>query len=58
MFILKNEMEDTMRDTHISRLNAGEWNVVAGLLFADMLINFEKIGDHSYNIAEAVAGIK
>ncbi|MFH1623729.1 MAG: Na/Pi cotransporter family protein [Pseudomonadota bacterium] len=53
-----NEMEDTMRNTHIVRLNAGECKVEPGLIFADMLINFEKIGDHSYNIAEAVVGIK
>lgn len=53
-----DEMEDTMRDAHISRLNSGDCEVEPGLIFADILTNFEKIGDHSYNIAEAVVGKK
>jgi len=53
-----NEMEDTMREAHIQRLNAGVCSVDAGLIFIDMLTSFEKIGDHCYNIAEALAGLK
>lgn len=53
-----DKMEDAMRDAHISRLNSGDCGVEPGLIFADMLTNFEKIGDHSYNIAEAVVGRK
>ncbi|MBT8356275.1 MAG: PhoU domain-containing protein, partial [Deltaproteobacteria bacterium] len=29
-----------------------------GLVFIDMLTNFEKIGDYCFNIAEAVTGLK
>lgn len=53
-----NEMEDTMREAHIKRLNAGICSVDAGLIFIDMLTSFEKIGDHCFNIAEAIAGVK
>lgn len=53
-----NEMEDSMRQAHIQRLNAGICAVDAGLIFIDMLTSFEKIGDHCYNIIEAVVGIK
>lgn len=53
-----NEMEDNMRAAHIQRLNAGICSVDAGLVFIDMLTSFEKIGDHCFNIAEAVVGIK
>ena len=53
-----NEMEDSMREAHIQRLNAGVCAVDAGLVFIDMLTSFEKIGDHCFNIAEAVVGIK
>ncbi len=53
-----NEMEDSMREAHIQRLNIGVCAVDAGLVFIDMLTSFEKIGDHCFNIAEAVVGIK
>ncbi len=53
-----NEMEDSMREAHIQRLNTGVCAVDAGLVFIDMLTSFEKIGDHCFNIAEAVVGIK
>ena len=53
-----NQMEDSMREAHIQRLNAGICAVDAGLVFIDMLTSFEKIGDHCFNIAEAVVGIK
>jgi phosphate:Na+ symporter len=53
-----NHLEDTMREGHIERLNNGICMVDPGLVFIDMLTSFEKIGDHCFNIAEAVAGIK
>jgi phosphate:Na+ symporter len=51
-------MEETLRNNHIARLNTGECSVVAGLIFIDMLHNFEKIGDHTFNVAEAIIGVK
>ncbi len=48
--------EETMRTNHIRRLNTGECGVMPGLIFIDMLHNFEKIGDHTYKLAEAVVG--
>jgi phosphate:Na+ symporter len=53
-----NRLEDTMREGHIKRLNDGICEVDSGLVFIDMITNFEKIGDHAFNIAEAVVGIK
>ncbi len=53
-----NYLEDTLRQAHIDRLNAGTCSVETGLVFIDMLTNFEKIGDHVFNVAEAVVGIK
>lgn len=53
-----DELESTLRNNHISRLNTGECAVLPGLIFIDMLHNFEKIGDHTYNISEAVIGEK
>jgi len=53
-----DQLEETLRNNHISRLNTGECAVMQGLVFIDMLHNFEKIGDHTFNLAEAVVGKK
>ena len=53
-----DDLEDVLRNNHISRLNTGECSVLPGLVFIDMLHNFEKIGDHTYNVAQAVVGRK
>lgn len=53
-----DELEDQYRKHHISRLNTGECAVIPGLIFIDMLHNFEKIGDHTHSISRAIAGKK
>lgn len=53
-----DNLEATLRNNHIARLNTGECAVLPGLVFIDMLHNFEKIGDHTFNVAEAVIGHK
>ncbi len=53
-----DDIEERLRDNHIKRLNTGECTVNSGLIFIDMLHNFEKIGDHTYNFAKAVVGKK
>ena len=53
-----DELEENLRNNHITRLNTGECAVLPGLIYIDMLHNFEKIGDHTYNVAEAVVGRK
>ena len=53
-----DEMRERMRDNHVNRLRNGVCTVDPGLVFVDMLNNFEKIGDYCFNIAQAVAGIR
>lgn len=53
-----DRLEEGLRNNHISRLNTGECTVLSGLLYIDMLHNFEKIGDHTYNLSEAIRGVK
>ncbi len=53
-----DDLEEKLRNNHIKRLNTGECTVNSGLIFIDMLHNFEKIGDHTFNIAKAVVGKK
>jgi phosphate:Na+ symporter len=51
-----NEMTDKFQQDHMQRLEQGRCNVRSGLVFLDIINNFEKIGDHLTNIAEAVLG--
>ncbi len=53
-----NRLKYKFSNNHINRLNQGACDVISGFVFLDILTNFEKIGDHSYNIGEAVLGIK
>lgn len=42
------------RDKHIQRLYDGKCNAFAGAIYLDIISTFERIGDHSTNIAESV----
>ncbi|NNK86067.1 MAG: Na/Pi cotransporter family protein [Desulfobacterales bacterium] len=53
-----DHMREKMRQNHISRLRSADCSLDPGLVFIDMLTNFEKIGDYCFNIAEAVTGLK
>ena len=41
------------QDNHITRLRAKECHTEAGIVFAKVLHDLERVGDHSYNIAWA-----
>ena len=49
-----NKLDKKLRNNHIDRLKSKKCKVPAGVIFLDMLTNFEKIGDHLTNIAQAV----
>jgi phosphate:Na+ symporter len=53
-----NDMREDMRGNYLMRLQSGMCTVDPGLILVDMLTSFEKMGDHCYNVAEAVAGVK
>lgn len=53
-----DEMEASLRNNHITRLNTGECGVLQGLIYIDMLHNFEKIGDHTFNLTKAILGAR
>lgn len=46
--------QKTYREKHIQRLYDGKCNAFAGAIFLDLMSTFERIGDHSTNIAESV----
>ena len=47
-------LEEQLRDNHISRLKNKICHIRSGMIFLDVISNFERIGDHSKNIAEYV----
>ena len=53
-----DELEASLKMNHIARLNTGECAVAPGLVFIDMLHSYEKIGDHTFNVSEAILGVK
>ena len=49
-----DKMERAFRKKHIIRMNQGECNGTAGIVFVDIISNLERIADHAVNIAEEV----
>jgi len=48
-----NAMENELQHGHQARLEAGDCDVISGVVFLDMVANLEKVGDHLTNVAEA-----
>jgi len=53
-----NAMRDRLRQSQLDRLARSESDGASGILFMDLITSFEKIGDHSFNVAEATVGVK
>lgn len=51
-----NKLTMELRQNHIQRLNEGVCKVLSGIVFLDLISNFEKIGDHLTNVGQAVIG--
>lgn len=47
-----DDMSETLRNNQIGRMKAGRCSAEAGILFSEMVTDFERIGDHALNIAE------
>lgn len=52
-----DRLEELLRDKHIQRLSKNKCNAHSGAVFLDAISNFERIGDHSINIAEYVLSL-
>jgi len=48
--------ENALRASHIKRLREGRCDADGGAIFQDIIINFERIGDHSNNISHLPQG--
>ncbi len=47
-----DDMRDSFRQSQISRMQEGTCSAETGILFSEMISDFERIGDHALNIAE------
>ena len=52
-----DRLEELLRDKHIQRLSKQKCSAHSGAVFLDAISNFERIGDHSINIAEYVLNL-
>ncbi len=52
-----DNMTDTYRAEHLARMQQGKCSEEACILYSELLTDFERIGDHILNIAEANAKI-
>ena len=50
-----DEMEESLRQAHIERLNKKLCHPTAGILFLDIISNLERVADHCNNIADVVS---
>ena len=53
-----NATRDQMKEAHYRRLEQGVYTSQAGVIFLDYITRLEKIGDHIFNVQEALAGKK
>jgi phosphate:Na+ symporter len=53
---LIDELRRNLKANHMTRLNKGQCDVKAGLIYVDLLNSLEKVGDHSFNIAQVIMG--
>ncbi|MDA7857919.1 Na/Pi cotransporter family protein [bacterium] len=49
-----NSLRNELKENHIKRLEEGICKVLSGVVFLDMISNFEKIADHLNNVGQAV----
>ncbi len=52
-----DDMTDTYRAEHLARMQEGRCSEEACILYSELLTDFERVGDHILNIAEANAKI-
>lgn len=58
---LEQRIDDMTRDyrrSHLQRMQNGGCSAEAGILYSELLTDFERIGDHVLNIAQAMAQVQ
>ena len=53
-----DEKTEEFYQKHLERIKRGECNDEACIIFSEMLTDFERIGDHIWNVAKQIGKIK
>jgi phosphate:Na+ symporter len=51
-----NQLRDAMRTEHLTRLGAPDYNVKSAMVYNNVFLSLERIGDHIMNVTESVVG--
>jgi phosphate:Na+ symporter len=51
-----DELRNNLRKEHLQSIEAGEYNIKSGMVYADLYSLCEKIGDHVMNVTEGITG--
>ncbi|MBA3285417.1 MAG: PhoU domain-containing protein, partial [Nitrosopumilus sp.] len=51
-----NALRDKIRNQHFGSIEKGDYNIKTGLYYNNIYSSCEKIGDHLFNISEAMSG--
>lgn len=51
-----NTLRDKIRNQHFGSIEKGDYNIKTGLFYNNIYSSCEKIGDHLFNISEAMSG--
>lgn len=51
-----DELRNNLRKEHLLSVEAGEYNIKSGMIYADLYSACEKIGDHVINVTEGITG--
>ena len=53
-----NKMRDRLKANHLRSMEKGDYSFENGITYNDIFSSCEKIGDHIFNVNEAIVGIK
>ncbi len=53
-----DQLKETLRDNHIRRMKAGKCSMEAGIIWADILTDLERVSDHCSNIAGCIMDLQ
>ena len=53
-----NNMRNKLRKSYLQKIEKGEMKIQTGMIYNNLIHSLEKIGDHIFNITEAIVGDK
>ena len=51
-----NKLRNSLRTDYFDKLESGEFQLRSGIIYNDLFASLEKVGDHIYNVSEALSG--